>query len=82
MAEKFKIIQVTIKKQYYIPMVDDDTVDEDVGKLRTRINGWTIDEVIEDWFKRHDINLYHATRDSYHIGNSDTVEDIEALPTD
>ena len=59
--EKFKIIQVTFTKDYYIPMHDD---------TKTKVNGWTIKEVIEDWFKRCGCPWVHASRDSHEIGNS------------
>lgn len=59
--EKFKILKVTVEENYFIPMYDD---------KRSKINGWTIEEIIEDWFVRHAALSYHATRDSHRIGNS------------
>ncbi len=61
MEEKFKILTVTIEENYLIPMIDD---------KRTKINGWSLKTVIEDWFTTHASTIYHATRDSYKIGNS------------
>ena len=61
MEKKFKILKVTVEENYFIPMIDDE---------RTKINGWTIEEVIEDWFTRHGSLSYHATRDGHRIGNS------------
>ena len=72
--EKFKILKVTVEQKYYIPMHDDE---------RTQINGWTMEEVIEDWFKQHDRKMiaYYASRDYHHIMGGDRfikaeVEDI------
>jgi hypothetical protein len=62
MEEKFKILRVTITKDYLIPM-HDDTI--------TKINGWTLEQVIEDWFKRYPLDMYHATRDGHEIGHSE-----------
>jgi len=59
--EKYKILRVTYTVDYLIKMHDD--------KIST-INGWTIEEIVEDWFKNHDVGSYHATRDSHAIGNS------------
>ncbi len=59
--EKFKILKVTVEENYFIPMHDD---------KRSQINGWTIEEIIEDWFVRFASREYHATRDGHRIGNS------------
>jgi hypothetical protein len=59
--EKYKILRVTVEEDYIIPMYDD---------KQSKINGWTIEEIIEDWFIQHASTLYHATRDSHRIGNS------------
>ena len=61
MEEKFKILKVTIEESYFIPMLDDE---------RTKINGWTLEKVIEDWFTTHATTTYHATREGHRIGNS------------
>ncbi len=61
MDSKFKIIKVIVEEKYYIEMHDD--------KI-TKINGWTIDEVIKDWFIQFPMGSYHATRDTSLIGNS------------
>ena len=53
--------RVTVTEDYYIDMIDD---------KRTCINGWTLDEVIQDWFENHSMGSYHATRDGHKIGNS------------
>lgn len=66
----FKIIRLTLKQDYYVEMLDD---------KRTAINGWTIEQVIEDWFKRHSLHSRHATRDAHKIGNSEKVDDIEVI---
>ena len=59
--EKYKILRVTVTEDYLIDMIDDE---------RTKINGWTLEKVIEDWFTTHATTPYHATRDGHRIGNS------------
>jgi hypothetical protein len=59
--EKYKIIRVTSTEDYIIEMIDD---------KRTYINGWTMEEVIEDWFKRFSMGVHHASRENHVIGNS------------
>ena len=68
--EKVKILKVTMTRHYLVPMTDDE---------RTKINGWCMEDVIFDWFKSHDINLSHATRDGHMIGNSEKVIDITQM---
>ena len=62
--EKFKILKVTVEHKYYIPMIDDE---------RTQINGWPMEEVIDDWFKQHSFASYHATRNGHEIMGGATV---------
>lgn len=71
--KKYRVIEVTKVVKYFVPIAT-------VKPERTEINGWTVEQVIEDWFKRHDINQYHATRDSYRMGNSDRILDIKVGP--
>jgi hypothetical protein len=59
--ENYKILKVMVEEQYFIPMYDD--------KI-SKINGWSIEEIIEDWFITHASTQYHATRDGHRIGNS------------
>jgi len=61
MGDRIKLIKVTIEETYYLEMRDAE---------HTHINGWTIDEVIEDWFINYPMGSYHATRDSSLIGGS------------
>jgi hypothetical protein len=68
MKEKFKILTVTVEQKYYIPMHDNE---------RTKINGWTIEQVIEDWFKTHPLGSHHATRDAHIIGMSQKCIKVE-----
>lgn len=68
MADKHKILEVTVKRYYYIPMIDNE---------RSEINGWTIDQIIKDWFD--DINQRHASRDRYEIGYSEKVHSVQTL---
>jgi hypothetical protein len=57
--EKLKVLRVTYTEDYLIEMIDD---------KRTVINGWTMEEVIDDWF--HRVGGYHASREGHRIGNS------------
>ena len=57
--EKVKVLRVTYTEDYLIEMIDD---------KRTAINGWTMEEVIDDWFNR--LGSYHASREGHRIGNS------------
>lgn len=70
--DKYTILKVTVEQKFAIPMHDD---------IHTQINGWTMEEVIDDWFKTHGITSFHATRDGHHIMGGDKfikseVEDI------
>ena len=56
-----KIIRATITEDYYVDMFDD---------VKTKINGWTMEQVIVDWFKNHPMYSHHATRDGHIIGYS------------
>ena len=59
--ENYKVLKVTVEMNYLIPIHDDEI---------TKINGWSMEEVIENWFKDHPLSGYHATRDSHEIGGS------------
>lgn len=63
MPKKHKILRITFTQDYIVGMIDDE---------RTMINGWTMEEVIEDWFRQYPLDSYHASRDGgrYRIGNS------------
>ena len=61
MGDRIKIIKVTIEEKYFVEMHDDE---------HTKINGWTIDEVIKDWFIDYPLGSNHATRDLSLLGNS------------
>jgi hypothetical protein len=67
---KYREIKVTLEETYLIPMIDD---------TRSEINGWTLPYLAKDWFERFDINSYHATRDTYRLGNSRKVLKVEIL---
>ncbi len=68
--EKYQFLDVIIKRTYIIPIYD---------KERTKINGWPLSTVIEDWFERVPLDSFHATRDNHYIGGSSKV--IETKPT-
>jgi len=67
---KIKIIRVTFTEDYYIEMHDD---------KRSEINGWTIKEIIKDWFSKYHLSSYHATRDGHVIGGSRKFIETEIL---
>lgn len=68
--EKHKFLKVTTTRQYVIPMIDD---------KHTQINGWTIDEVIVDWFGKRFMNSHHAAREGHEIGNTIKFVNAEVL---
>jgi len=43
------------------------------------INGWSVEQVIKDWFEGYPMDMHHATRDTYKIGNTTLVEKVEIL---
>lgn len=59
--DKLKILRVTMTVDYFIEMRDE---------KKSLVNGWTIEEIIEDWFKKYSLGLYHATRDGHEIQGS------------
>ena len=64
-SEKNKLLlKVTISRFYYIEGC---------------INGWDKETIIQDWFKDHKIDSYHATRDSHEftekLVNIETVKE-------
>ena len=68
--EKYREIKVVVEETYLIPMVDD---------THSAINGWTLPYLADDWFRRFDINSYHATRDTYRLGNGRKVISVEVV---
>lgn len=59
--EKYTILRVTYEVDYLVEMHNDEI---------STINGWTIEEIVEDWFKNHSVTSHHATREGHEIGNS------------
>lgn len=43
------------------------------------INGWTTEEVVENWFGHYYPDRNHATRDAHQLGNSTVVRKVEIL---
>lgn len=69
--EKMKVLEVTTTRLYYIPMIDEE---------RSKINGWTIEQIIEDWFgDTRILNSPHATRHAYGIGYSKRFVDAKIV---
>lgn len=59
--KNIKIIRITSTTDYYVKMIYKD---------KTSINGWSIEQVKQDWFENTPLDTYHATRDRHRIGNS------------
>ena len=74
MDEKYKILKVTIEEQYYIPIFEDEE-----GNEKTKINGWSLKQVIKNWLQNFSLDSYHATRDSHRIGGSRTYIRSEVI---
>jgi hypothetical protein len=77
--ENFKILKVTMEVKYYVPMPDKEIMDEKTGEPITSVNGWPMSEVKKDWFERHDINRFHATRNAFEIGGGKKIIKIEEV---
>lgn len=43
------------------------------------LNGWTTEQVVQDWFHDHPLSRAHATRDAYRVGGSEKVLHVEML---
>jgi len=71
-TKKYKLIEITLKRDYLIPMFNDEI---------SQINGWSLDRVINDWFKNFSLNSRHATRDNFVIGGSTRFIDIKEKET-
>ena len=67
---KIKFLKVTTTHYYEVGMIDE---------KRTAINGWTLKEVVHDWFKRFPISYSHATRDGSQIGGTEILHKIEVV---
>jgi hypothetical protein len=67
----FKTITVTVEMPFVVPMVD---------ATHSAINGWSIEEVAQEWFALYDINSYHASRDAHRLGNGLKVLNVRIDP--
>jgi hypothetical protein len=70
---KYKEIKVTMEVSFLVPMHDDVT---------SKVNGWTVDEVKDDWFVQSNINFHHFARDASQIGGSKKILNIEIVDPD
>jgi hypothetical protein len=68
--KNIKIIRITSTTDYYVKMIYKD---------KTSINGWTIEQVKQDWFENTPLDAYHATRDQHRIGNSKKLLKVEVI---
>jgi hypothetical protein len=62
--QKLTVVEVTTTAKYVFP---------------TGLNGWTDEQIIEDWFKRHPLSGSHVTRDYYKLGGSEKLVKAEVL---
>lgn len=67
----YKTITVFVRQTYVIPIGENEPKDG-----HTQINGWTLKEVAEDWFKHHSINESHASRHAHHALGGDKIMGI------
>ena len=68
--EKYKILKVTKIEHYLIPMADED---------RTEINGWTIAELIKNWFEKRPVNDCHASINTHCVGNASYIKKVTVV---
>ncbi len=68
--KNYKILKVTVEELYLVPVLNEEI---------TKINGWTMEQVKEDWFVTHNINSSHVARDAHMIGHSRNIVNIEEL---
>lgn len=66
MDKKYVRLKVVMTKEYLIPVDDNYPTNP-----HTYINGWSLERVIEDWFKRHSLGSHHASREANSIGGSE-----------
>jgi hypothetical protein len=58
------VLEVTMKRVY---------------RFENHTNGWTPQELIQDFFKNFDINTRHASRDYHQVGGADVITAIKLL---
>lgn len=62
---EFIVLEVTLTRKYFFE--------------KGEINGWSTDQVIEDWFTRHPLGNCHATRDYHAVGGSDRMVKVRQI---
>jgi hypothetical protein len=67
-SDKIIRLKLVMTRDYIVPVHKDYP-----NPPYTNINGWTMEEVIEDWFHRVSLDHSHATRDGMRIGNGQKV---------
>jgi hypothetical protein len=55
---QYAVVRVTVERTYLVPISTADP-------SRTQINGWSLKQVVSDWFGKHADTYSHASRD-YH----------------
>lgn len=43
------------------------------------INGWDAETVIDDWFGRYPLDMYHAARNGHQVGNTERVIGVQEI---
>ena len=69
--DHYREIVVERSDVYVIPMFNSEI---------STINGWTLDQITEDWFERFSPNTSHATRDAYCLGGGARFIDVTIIP--
>jgi len=68
-TDKFQVVRLTMQVDYVFPVTE--------GGLT--LNGWTMKELVKSFFKKFNINSYHASRDSHQLGGSKKILRIDIL---
>lgn len=60
-------ITITTTVSYMVPMID---------KTTSALDGRTVDEIKQEWFKDHSLHSYHAARESHRVGYSEEIHSV------
>jgi hypothetical protein len=68
-----KVLKVVHEEYYLIDMIDEE---------RTVVNGWSLRQILKDWFGGFRCWKSHATRDYYKIGNATQIGKATVMTLD
>lgn len=75
--KKYAVLRVTLTEDYLVPISGSPEV---IGEgTVTEINGWTLDEVNQSWFRDFNINSGHASRDFHRLGGGRKVLGVDLV---